>query len=266
MKTRTSTAANTKRVRTLYENTPEIILYQNSESTILDANPAFLHLVCEPRENVINHNFHEFLPERVHSFFGEKLNEALAGKTVRFEMYFAYKNSVPMHWDVVKIPLLKNKKVLGVHMIARDITEKVETQARIFQQNKDLQQFTYMVAHNLRSPLSNAIGLVDVLGTIEADTAMFKDIYAHAKNSLQQLDQVMKDMNMILSVRDKEGLSKHENVLLSEVVSEVIQNLLDDIIRCSGAVQVSIPDGFMIKTNKAYLYSIFFNLLSNAIN
>ena len=258
-------ASSISRFRSLFENTPEIIIYQNEDSTILDANPSFLELVGEPREHVINRNFDDFLPVQVRSYFKEKLREAFKGNIGRFEMYFAYKNSTAVHWDVVKIPLIKNKKVIGVHMIARDITEKVEAQERIFDQNKDLQQFTYMVAHNLRGPLSNAIGLIDVLGEIQPDTPIFESTYAYAKSSLQQLDQVLKDMNMILSIRNKDALSKQEYVSLLEVVNQVISNFQDDINKYNGIVEVLIPDGFLVGTNRAYLYSIFFNLFSNAI-
>ena len=253
------------RFRSLFENTPELILYQNEASTILDANPAFLTLVGKPKEQVVNHQYDEFLAPEVRDLFREKLAEAFTGKTVRFEMYASQGNSAPRHWDVVKVPVREDNRVVGVHMVARDITEKNQQQQEIFAQNQDLQQFTYIVSHNLRAPLANALGLVDVLGLEQAGTPEFEHARAYLKTSLQQLDQVLLDMNSILSIRDKVDLAAPEDVPLAEVVQQVRQTLQDVLDECGGTLQTTIPDGFHVPGNRAYLYSIFFNLLSNAI-
>ncbi len=259
-------AAPEVRFRSLFENNPELILYQNEESTILDANPAFLALVEQTRDQVLNRPYAvDFLPLDVRPLFKEKLREAFTGKTVRFEMYAAQGNSAPRHWDVLKVPLSEQGKVVGVHMIAQDITEKMQAQQEIFAQNRDLQQFTYIVAHNLRAPLANALGLVDLLRTEEPGSAYFEETRTHLQASLHQFDLVLRDMNTILSVRDKLGLAGSEVVPLAEVAHQVVQNLQEVLDQCGGTVRVDIPADLRVEANRAYLYSIFFNLLSNAI-
>ncbi|WP_029034565.1 PAS domain-containing sensor histidine kinase [Salinimicrobium terrae] len=265
MKKRFSNPAKEIRFRSLFENSLELILYQNEESIILDANPAFLKLVGEPKENVIYRSYNDFLSEDVESLYKEKLEEAFSGKTVRFDLFTSQGNSEPRHWDVVKVPVVENKKVVGVHMVARDNTEKVRSREEILEKNKDLQQFTYVVSHNLRSPLTNALGLVDILEILEPDSLDFQSSLEHLGISLRQLDQVIKDMNTILSIRDKDGLVQTEFVPLKGVVEQVVENFKKDLRDCGGTVQVAIPKDFIVKANKAYLYSIFFNLLSNAI-
>jgi len=265
MKQNAPIATDEDRFRSLFENNPELILYQNQDSIILDANPAFLRLIEEPKEKVVNRLYSDFLPPEVHPLFKEKLKEAFTGKIVRFDMFASQGGSAPRHWDIVKVPVMEDERVVGVHMVARDITEKMQTQAKIFEQNQDLQQFTYIVSHNLRGPLSNALGLVDLLCTEEPESPEFEGTRTFLHTSLHQLDQVLKDMNTILSIRDKEGLANSESVPLAEVVKQVVQNLQQVIEECDGTVRVDIPDGFQVQANRAYLYSIFFNLLSNAI-
>jgi len=265
MKTAAPVAATEIRFRSLFENTPELILYQNENSTILDANPAFLKLVEKPKDQVLNHQYDEFLPPEVRPLFKEKLAEAFTGRIVRFEMYASQGGSAPRHWDVVKVPLMEHGKVVGVHMVARDITEKTQSQDQILAQNKDLQQFTYIVSHNLRAPLANALGLVGLLGVEEADSPAFEHARTHLQVSLEQLDQVLQDMNTILAIRDKQGLAEPEDVPLAEIVLQVLQNLQDVVHECGGTVRVTIPDHFQVRGNRAYLYSSLFNLLSNSI-
>ena len=260
-----SSPAREIRFRSLFENTPELILYQNEESIILDANPAFLKLVREPQENVINRSINDFLPEEVQPLYKEKLKEAFTGKIVRFDLYTTQGESALRHWDVVKVPVKENERVVGVHMISRDTTEKMQAQEEILEKNKDLQQFTYIVSHNLRSPLTNALGLVDLLKILEPGSSDFEATLAHLGTSLGQLDGVVQDMNTILSIRDKESLVQTESVPLVEVVQQAIQNFQEALNDCGGTVRVSIPEGLEVLGSRAYIYSIFSNLLSNAI-
>jgi PAS domain S-box-containing protein len=265
MATNAPLAASEVRFRSLFENTPEIILYQNEDSIILDANPAFLTLVGEPKERVVGHSYNDFLPPEVHELFAEKLREAFTGKTVRFDLYASQGKSALRHWDVVKVPLWEQGRVVGVHMVGRDLTDKTRAQEELFAQNQDLQQFTYIVSHNLRAPLANAIGLVTLLGTETPDSAYFEETRTHLQQNLAQLDQVLQDMNTILAVRDRQSMTVSEDVELADVLAQIIRSLHDILTECGGTIQVAIPASLVVRANRAYLYSIFFNLLSNAI-
>jgi PAS domain S-box-containing protein len=259
-------ASNEVRFQSLLENSPELIIYQNQDGIILDANPAFLALVGLPKEQVLHRNYYEFLPADVQELFREKLREAFAtGKPVRFDLYASQGNSAPRHWDVVKVPLLEHGRVVGVHMLARDITEKVKSQEAMFTQNRDLQQFTYIVSHNLRTPLANALGLANLLGTEEAGSPHFEETNAHLQANLQQLDQVLRDMNTILAVREQRDQEAPEAVPLAEVVHQVVEGLHELLGQAGGTIDVQIPANFRVHTNRSFLHSIFFNLLSNAL-
>jgi PAS domain S-box-containing protein len=261
----TPIAASEVRFRSLFENTPEIIIYQDQEGNVLDANPAFLALVELPKELVLGRSYYDFLPPEVRQMFRDKLREAFTGKTVRFDMPTSQGASETRHWDVVKVPLWEHGAVVGVHMIARDITEKTRYQEEIFAQNQDLQQFTYIVSHNLRSPLANALGLVELLGTEAPGSPYFAQTHAHLQQNLRQLDEVLRDMNTILTIRDKQNLDATDAVPLAEVVQQVVHSLADVVAQAGGTVEVQIPAEARVRANRAYLHSIFLNLLTNAI-
>jgi PAS domain S-box-containing protein len=265
MASRPPIAASEVRFRSLFENTPELVLYQDREGTILDANPAFLALIELTKEQVLGRDYYQFLPPAVRPMFKQKLDEAFHGKTVRFDMNTSQGNSAPRHWDVVKVPLRENGQVVGVHMIARDVTEKTMNQEEIFAQNQDLQQFTYIVSHNLRAPLANALGLVELLGTEAPGSPYFAETHAHLQQNLHQLDRVLRDMNTILTIRDKQNLDAPEAVPLAEVVRQVVDSMADVVAKAGGSVQVHIPAEARVRANRAYLHSIFLNLLSNSI-
>lgn len=82
-----------------------------------------------------------------------------------------YKKSGEKVWFLLDItPVLDEKgEVVRFIIIQTDITFRKEAEASqleltkdLFRQNKDLQQFTYIVSHNLRSPVANAMGLVEI--------------------------------------------------------------------------------------------------------
>ena len=253
------------RFRSLFDNTPELVLYQNAAALILDANPAFLALVGKPKEQVVNQPYDAFLPLETRGLYREKLAEAFTGKVVRFETYAAQGNSAPRHWDVVQVPVWEARQVVGVHMVARDITEKTRQQQELFTHNTDLQQFTYIVSHNLRAPLANALGLADVLGLEKAGSPEFEHARAYLQTSLHQLDQVLTDINTILAIRDEADLAAPGQVPLAAVVAQVRQSLQPALHECGGTLLTTMPAGLGVRGNRAYLHSIFFNLLSNAI-
>jgi PAS domain S-box-containing protein len=265
MATSAPLVSNEVRLRSLFEYSPELILFQDHAGIILDANPAFLALVGEAKEQVLHRPFSDFLPADVQPLFAQKLREALGGHSVRFDIYTNPGHSEIRHWDVVKIPLWVDGQVLGVHMMARDITEKTRTQEALLAQNQDLQQFTYLVSHNLRAPLANALGLVNLLGQETPGSSEFEQTRTFLQHNLHQLDLVLRDMNTILSVRDKQGLTAPESVALLALVEQVVQSLQDVLTECKGTVELQIPASLHVLAQRAYLYSIFLNLLSNAV-
>ncbi len=72
-------------------------------------------------------------------------------------------------------------------------------------------------------------------------------------------------MNTILAIRDQAGVVEVEAVPLVQLVQQVVENLQEVVDQCGGTVRVDIPVLLSLRANRAYLYSIFYNLLSNAL-
>jgi PAS domain S-box-containing protein len=154
--------------------------------------------------------------------------------------------------------------------IQQNINFRKETEARqgqmtqdLYEHNRDLQQFTYVVSHNLRSPLANALGLATVLTKVDKDTPLFDQTLGYLRQSMAQADGVLKDLNLVLSVRDKQLAP--EKVDLVEVCEQALAGVAASLAQCGGQVQLDIVAGLGVRGTRAYVYSIFDNLLSNAI-
>lgn len=207
------------------------------------------------------------------STFEAVKSKMLAGQPVSFEIVITQKNGEEC-WLLVQVnPIYNHQQELTRYVtLQTDITalkkselELSELAKDLFRQNSDLQQFTYIVSHNLRAPVANALGLGDLLSKMERDSGTFETSLANLKMTLFQLDTVLRDMNTILSIRESKRTLVQEQIDIRQVIDQVQLSLQEPLQECRGKVKLTIPAGFHVKANKPYLYSIFYNLLSNAI-
>ncbi|PRY03656.1 PAS domain S-box-containing protein [Pontibacter ummariensis] len=196
-------------------------------------------------------------------------------KGVHFNtMLINYKKSGEKFWVSMDITPIHDSTGSLVQFIAiqKDITFRKEAEANVlkltqdlYRQNSDLQQFTYLVSHNLRAPVANALGLTHLLTKLDKNSELFNTSLSNLSQSVTQLDTVLKDMNTILSVRDSKGNLELEQINVCAVLQEAVSSLQKSLQGCGAEVVNEIAEDLHVWANKAYLYSIFYNLLSNAI-
>ncbi|HEY8783698.1 MAG TPA: PAS domain-containing protein [Mucilaginibacter sp.] len=155
--------------------------------------------------------------------------------------------------------------------ITQDITERrlfelerIGVLNDLIKRNSELEQFAYIISHNLRAPVANIIGASTALNdpdlSIEDKETLSKGINV----SVMRLDDVVKDLNDILEVKKDINTNK-EIVRFAALVDDIKLSLLYLInqhgieIKCDFS---AISDLF---TLRSYLYSIFHNLISNSI-
>lgn len=214
-----------------------------------------------------------FLPPDEAEIVGRSVEEATKAVDAQFtfkaEHRIIYANGeigfVSVHFRIIKDKEGRTIKHFGVN---QDITERKEVELErmalidgLQNKNKDLQQFSYIVSHNLRAPIAKIMGLVSV---IESESEENNFLFEKLAEEAVHLDDVVKDINTIVSARK----SKNEILELVSFQKELnlIQQVLEDDILESGA---TIVEGFSaapeLWTIKSYLYSILYNLVSNAI-
>lgn len=192
--------------------------------------------------------------------------------------FINYKKNGEQIWVALDItPILdENGELLKYINIYTDINARKQAEIRLlqlsdnlFKQNRDLQQFTYIVSHNLRAPVANVVGLTNMLQKLDTDSPQYTTALLNLNKSAVRLDTVIKDLNKILSVR-KEGQKGNiqadtEAVNVAELIMEVVNSLQDGITKVNASIQLSLAPDVFLETKRAYIYSIIHNLLSNAI-
>ncbi|MCC8426393.1 PAS domain-containing protein [Mucilaginibacter sp. UR6-11] len=165
----------------------------------------------------------------------------------------------------------KNNVLTRIYGIIQDVTESKLAEIErtkmlndLMLRNNDLEQFAYIISHNLRAPLANIIGASNALTDPDLTIDEKEMLNSGISKCVIKLDNVVQDLNDILEV--KADVNKYKEIVdLSELVEEIkisIQNLINNY-------PIEIKYEFQainkVLTLKPYLYSIFYNLILNSI-
>jgi light-regulated signal transduction histidine kinase (bacteriophytochrome) len=142
--------------------------------------------------------------------------------------------------------------------------ERDRITADLVQRNRDLEQFTYIVSHNLRSPVANILGLSNLINSADFDVNDHQEVKTGLATSINILDQMIIDLNQILQVTGNVN-EKREEVMFSYLVEDINLSLHELIESENVTVTYNFNAVQGITTIKSYIHSIFYNLILNSI-
>ena len=132
---------------------------------------------------------------------------------------------------------------------------------RLQLKNKELSQFGYMLSHNLRAPIARILGLASIFDVDINDNSF---IVEKIKEATVELDEVVRDINSVVSVRNSEN-EKQELVAFESQFNLVKQVLGREISQSNALITTDFTNAKSIRTVRNYLYGMLYNLLSNAL-
>ena len=156
------------------------------------------------------------------------------------------------------------------HGILRDVTQRMEEQKRLEKllavtsnQNERLQNFAYIVSHNIRSHSANMSSLINFIETTPSEKGR-NELYNMLKISIGKLDETITNLSEIITIDEQLNKQKKSCNLLEEV-NNTLKILSGDIHANQISVSVDISAGLEVTAIPAYLDSILINIISNAI-
>ncbi|MBG6187345.1 PAS domain-containing sensor histidine kinase [Flavobacterium sp. CAN_S2] len=203
----------------------------------------------------------------------EKLLKAIKNKEECLIETISYTKNKDEYWvRLSMIPIYNADNELS-HWISiqRDITEEKKQEKEkeqlireLTQNNKDLKQFSYITSHNLRAPLSNLTGLLNLIEDIPIEDQELKEILSGFNKSTHQLNDTINDLVKVIIIKDNPSIKK-EAVLIKEIFENVFSQLNFQIELYKPIIKLNFEKVSIINTNKAYIESILLNLLTNSI-
>ncbi|MAZ28028.1 MAG: hypothetical protein CL868_13250 [Cytophagaceae bacterium] len=181
----------------------------------------------------------------------------------------------PIELIVNAIRNTKNE-ITGFLGVATDITERIQSKNKLVEaktnleiltqkltaQNGQLASFAHITSHNLRSPVSNLNSLLYLYNVTETEEdkeelfEKFEIVIHHLTDTLDTLVETLKakELNKIT-----------EKIQFAQVFTKTKEMLAAQIMHCKAEIEGDFTQVKSISYNKAYLESIFLNLITNAI-
>jgi PAS domain S-box-containing protein len=224
---------------------------------------------CNPSAELFLSLIHPDDLKRIEMVFSEC---ARTFQNCLFEFRFVHKNGeIKYGSSEVRFEFDKNGHPTRLFGIFQDITEqklaeveRIKIVNDLMLRNKELEQFGYIISHNLRAPIANIIGVATALSDPGINNHEKEILNIGLTVSALKLDDVVKDLNTILEIKNESDEPK-EIVHFSELADDIKSDVQHSIDEANIEIKYDFSEANEIFTLKAYLQNIFYNLISNSI-
>jgi len=205
-------------------------------------------------------------------FVTQAFKNALAGQQTTYESQVIDSRGETNWYFCRWFPVTgNNDRKHGVMLAISDITdrkvieiERTKISEDLVTRNNALEQFSYIVSHNLRAPVANIMGISSILRTTEKVNFNNNQFLEALDTSVIKLDEVVNDLNRILRI-NKHLNEKKQVVYFQQLVDEIKKQLQDTIEKSEATINSNFSAAMYTHAVKSFFYHIFFNLLHNSL-
>jgi PAS domain S-box-containing protein len=233
--------------RTLFESMKDAVVAVNAQGRVVDINESARRLF-DTGGAVLGSEASAVLPDEARACAAGESTEVVFdrdGDRRRYEVAVS-----PISPD--RGPDRYRNDELGRLLVLRDVTERHRQQQELEAQNDRLEEFSTVLSHDLRNPLSVAQGYL-TLARETGDTADFDAV----DRALGRMDDLVGDL--LALARTGESVYDSEDVDLADLVSECWANVVTD-----GATLVVTTD-LTVRAERGRLKQLVENLFRNAV-
>lgn len=148
-------------------------------------------------------------------------------------------------------------------LINQKISELKALNSNLKQKQESLQDFSYIVSHNLRSPVANLTALFDFLK--EETNPEIKDLMIEKiQESFKKLSETVSDLTAIVEIKNDTKIERI-NLNFEQILKDQILSLETQIKESEAIIEFDFSICEYINYPKVYLSSIMLNMLTNAL-
>jgi len=157
------------------------------------------------------------------------------------------------------------KKLQEVNTALQVEMAKVELNAREIEiKNKELEEFAYVAAHDLKAPITNLNVLKDMINLDGMVNSKDIQLFNKLKNNIEQVKKTVFILNDVINfkttLRDKKERLKFENVF-----KEIEESISEQFKESNTTIDVDFSECSIIHYPPLHLKSIMQNLLTNSL-
>lgn len=198
-------------------------------------------------------------------------------KTIIYDREFKDGN-VTKYYKVSIIPLISDEDEINeVMVIAKNITKEKNAEKELKEslenlqniskglivKNKQLENYAYIISHNIRSPIGNLISLLNLYDE-EEDTETKETIIDNFKKCTEIISKTIGHLFEVVQIR--QNLESEQKLLNFEgILKDLMTSISIQIFETKAKITYDFSQCPEIVYSKIYLESILLNLLTNAI-
>jgi len=219
-------------------------------------------------------SWQQFIHLEDSSYVLKSIAKICAGQGTNWKEEYRYRKADGTYADVVDRGfVIRDQNGTAVRMVGamHDISERKkglqelkQVTSDLFKRNRELHEFGYIVSHNLRSPVANIKGMATLLQLETGFPEDLKPYLTNLFNSVSRLDEVIIDLSKILSSKNTSLDLKLEPIDLQDIIHKIKTDLSGNSLNSVINVMITGRPSTII-SHKAYIYSIFHNLIANSI-
>ncbi len=127
-------------------------------------------------------------------------------------------------------------------------------------------QLTNNINHELKTPICSILGYLEmILGNDKLDKKTIRSFVEKSYDQAERLRRLMADLSTITRIDEAAEMVEREEVALTSLINDVIDDSMPQAEQQGIVVESTINRELMVNGNQMLLYSIFRNLVDNAI-
>jgi signal transduction histidine kinase len=165
--------------------------------------------------------------------------------------------------------LEESRKIIALHnqKLESAVEERTlalaEANHELSDRYRQLEQFSFIAAHNLRAPVARILGLISILDRESLANPENLEILDKLVDSAKDLDTIIFDLGVILNVQKGQSL-EFEPLEVNQLINSIRKQYEEEIRKDGITIETSLALSH-ITTIPVYFTSILTNLVSNAI-
>lgn len=261
---------NEQRFSSLIQKGADMIAIIDRNSCFKFVSPSFYDHVGYDPAYLLKQDGRLFIHPEDLAATRQDLEKVFTTKEIAVSPYrFRHANGEWRWFETIITNMLDQPSIDGIVCNSRDITvrkqqdlEREQIIKELTKSNADLKQFSYITSHNLRAPLSNMIGILNIIdySSLQPEN---REMLNWLQTSTKQLSTTIHDLTSILLIKNNIDVEV-SNLNVQEIFDYVHNIFAEALKEVKGTIETYFVNS-TVTFNRAYLQSIFINLISNAI-
>lgn len=258
-----------ERFKRIFEMAYSGIAFSNVKGDILEVNDAFCNLLENTAGNIKKQNFAEFthpddLPKEL-----ALIDELYAEKRNQYRLTKRYITpDKKIKWIDITVSAIRDTKNEPMFLVAivNDISDSIQVKNELNQLNRAKDKLLSIIAHDLRSPLSGIIGLINIYQQDNTDDPQLKNhlvsmMDESAKTALELLENLLNWGNTQTNVLRINPQYTDVNALVKQSIALMKNSANAKML----TLEMSSTENVFANIDRDMMLSVVRNLLSNAI-